>query len=682
MPMTTELLDTASAEKAKLHKAPSDESRIESPYLLLTSTNSNNREYRTGRFSDEEMDFCDFLMQNFDKGYLPMGAGVRLNDFLCNALLCKASRLTKKMKNAKLGSRSYELLSQDPNKDPLNFELFTKLQERFLNSVTSLSVRCELRFQMEKLWRSNLSSLCIQLGSKLLDASDWIANLEEMEQRGAQAEENIRKARRRRMGLALKTDVGASPGVFFSGFPVQLPSAVAPLSAEEPNLKPSGSSFTSHNTVTSSESERTHHIHNMLDLDERKPSTVPSDTIDDFASFFDDLIDEKPTGASSLSIEAKSRRQSGTFLEEVMGYIEQHELPFQHADVWVPSYFPGSHKRPEDLRLFHSGHATPSSADPIIACQLVEYGEYSTKFSFASGVGLPGRVYKSGESSWECRLDLADPKVFERAGGAGVYGIKTGIGIALSSSLVGRIVLCLYSLDDLEVNASMLKLLENDIAAYCPKPTWKLVVDMDSDSLSSKSTTSLPEALPPALHGGRMHTDSISVNSNSTNHSQTKKSTSRDVELSIAKLLTDFLPGASLPGVMTDKDDGLLPFYMSLRLSLLRNPDRRCTEENNKLEVIRSSYEGFMSSPSRSKRHIADMIVRDWRFLKTNTEGKEPNSGQHQTMIMNEPRVQTYAPNGAPTRVPFALGDPTERNNKKRRISEAGEVNIVDDLSS
>jgi hypothetical protein len=58
------------------------------------------------------------------------------------------------------------------------------------------------------------------VGYELLDARDWVASLDEMERRASEAEEHIRQARRRRMGMALRQDVGptSNHGVFIGGF--------------------------------------------------------------------------------------------------------------------------------------------------------------------------------------------------------------------------------------------------------------------------------------------------------------------------------------------------------------------------------------------------------------------------------------------------------------------------------
>ena len=55
-------------------------------------------ELRTGRWSNEEMVYCDKLIYCFKEGILPVEEGLKLNDFLSSLLKSKQSRLTKKMK--------------------------------------------------------------------------------------------------------------------------------------------------------------------------------------------------------------------------------------------------------------------------------------------------------------------------------------------------------------------------------------------------------------------------------------------------------------------------------------------------------------------------------------------------------------------------------------------------------
>lgn len=73
-----------------------DSISAERSYLLAASgsTTLSFRDVspRTGRWTDEETDFMDFLVHAFDAGTLPLAAGG-----------------TKKMKNARLGTRVHEL---------------------------------------------------------------------------------------------------------------------------------------------------------------------------------------------------------------------------------------------------------------------------------------------------------------------------------------------------------------------------------------------------------------------------------------------------------------------------------------------------------------------------------------------------------------------------------------------
>jgi hypothetical protein len=58
----------------------------------------DNQDLRTGRWTMEEMAFCDKLIFCFKEGLLPAAEGTKLNDFLASILRSKQSRLTKKMK--------------------------------------------------------------------------------------------------------------------------------------------------------------------------------------------------------------------------------------------------------------------------------------------------------------------------------------------------------------------------------------------------------------------------------------------------------------------------------------------------------------------------------------------------------------------------------------------------------
>ena len=608
------------------------EAQAEASYLLLShggasGTLSTENDYqRTGRWTEDEVTYTDFLVEAFDSGRLPIEHGMKLSDFLSEVLLCKSSRLTKKMKNAKLSVRSYEF------RYPLcrlDVHTLSTLENKFLQSITSEASRLELSFNLTRLWRSHLSNLCLQLESPLLDASDWIASLEDMEKRATLAEENIRKARRKRMGLALKKDVNAGKdGVFFSGVPMQRPGHKRKSFDHTHDRSASVTDASSTAQSQGSDESEFDFIQDMLDLKNDQPRQV-----DDYAKILDDLVNGPGLPSEMASGDSHMRNNCGPFLEEIISYTENNDLPFQHVDVWVPSYTKNGSE--ETLRLFHAGFATRTDIEGALFGQMNEYGEYSTKFSFAAGAGLPGRVFASAGPRWERGCHEADPKFFERAGGAKVYGVKTGFGVPLSTKVIGRIILCFYSVQDVPEDPDLAAKCCQDLSRLCPEPKWKLVVDMAPAGQSS-SSESKPSSKPVPIahfrHAPRTHfrSDDMSVNSGSTRQSM---SIDEDAltDNRIATLLGDHMPLAELPapGESTSSSAApslLVPHYMSLRLLLLRSQHRRSQSENDMVDIIRKSFVGYTRDGRRSDKELADLIVKDWQYLRSTMPRPSPAS--------------------------------------------------------
>mmetsp|Transcript_25374 Transcript_25374/g.37977 ORF Transcript_25374/g.37977 Transcript_25374/m.37977 type:complete len:104 (+) Transcript_25374:300-611(+) len=103
------------------------------------------------------MAYIDHLISAFDQGMLPLPNGIKLNEFLSDLLLCKSSRLTKKMKNAKLSTRLFDISLPDAGGDTAeeNKNLFcsgtlSRLQKLFLKSVSSEPTKLELQFNMQR----------------------------------------------------------------------------------------------------------------------------------------------------------------------------------------------------------------------------------------------------------------------------------------------------------------------------------------------------------------------------------------------------------------------------------------------------------------------------------------------------------------------------------------------------
>jgi hypothetical protein len=374
---------------------------------------------RTGRWTAEETLYCDKLIEQFESGSLPISDGIKLNDFLADMLKSKQSRLTKKMKNARLSARAYKYT----NGYIANFEAareFSAIEIAFFDSIPCALERAEIRFHMQKEWRELFSSFCIAIGQKL-NADAWLSSVEEMDRRISRAKDAARMARRKvMMGYALSQDsLNQERGVFID----------SSVSVEA----------NAHDAVS----------------DRMSPKTQAKKRPGNSASAF--------------------RHVSSPFVGKVIQYIDRNHLPFEHIDAWVPSFIsngdnPTSAPSAEQnrCRLCFAGFATTRFKVPIdggrpepMSSQdqfdLLSFGEYSAKFSFDVGCGLPGRVYSSGICSWEQGVANAPSHQFERVGGAAQWGIKTVLGIPIPSPNVGRIVVLLYSRHDRARNPDLVR---------------------------------------------------------------------------------------------------------------------------------------------------------------------------------------------------------------------------------
>ena len=379
-------------------------------------------EKRTGRWTTEEMAYCDMLIAKFQAGELPLVDGIKLNDFLANMLKSKQSRLTKKMKNAKLSTKTFER-GTGHLKDAIEAKTFSDVEDAFFHSIQCHQQRAEIKFHMQKEWREQFSSYCVSVGQPL-DADAWLSSVEEMDRRSNHAKDAARMARRKlMMGFALRMDAkNPEQGVFIE---------------------------------RSESSER-------LIQQESEALGEDADTEELLALLSDhNLPTEAEIQLGTLDCNEKSTlTQSAPFLSKVVSYMERHHVPFEHVDLWVPSFVPtisgGNEAAGTSCRLCYAGSATvetqvgpdgkatmPLAADNLFNFQA--FGDYSQKFSFDVGCGLPGRVYQSGLPTWEQSVQNAPHHHFERCGGAVQWGIKTVVGIPIASPNVGRIVVTLYS---------------------------------------------------------------------------------------------------------------------------------------------------------------------------------------------------------------------------------------------
>ena len=417
LPMTFAEIDQAQAEAA--NSALSDKrgkKRKNATISRLNSMEADGSDLRIGRWTPEETAYCDKLVEHFEQGALPIPDGIKLNDFLASMLKSKHSRLTKKMKNAKLSSKQYKkslgyILRDEDARE------FSVLETEFYASIHCNMERSEIRFHMQKEWREAFSTYCVNIGH-VIDANEWLHSAEELDRRNTSHKNAARIARRKvMMGQALREDaINPSIGVFID--PHKTSGKIDPAA-----------SLSSH-------------------VSDREPE------------FYG--LKKKRSKAYGSKMRPP-RHFSSPFIGRVVDYMQRSNVPFEHVDVWVPSFVsqPGASDDDNEgkCRLCFAGCGTadyelPSGESTSVLLSgesqfdLISFGEYSQKFSFDVGCGLPGRVYLTGVSSWEQGIQSAPSGQFERKGGAVQWGIQTVLGVPVPSPNVGRIVIVFYSLLD------------------------------------------------------------------------------------------------------------------------------------------------------------------------------------------------------------------------------------------
>ncbi len=430
-----------------------------------------------------------------------------------------------------------------------------------------------------------------------MDADDWLSSVEEKERRVSQAKDAARHERRKlMMKYALSRD-SANPdrGVYMDF-----------RSTSTANVNPT--SLLS-DTSFGIPGDKNDDIFNLAV--ERSFLNEASNT---------NMMTVNTTPADDTFTQLRSRPQSnGQFASKIISYIQRYNtnnpnsIPFEHVDLWVPSFVTPdcsegqSNKSNEEqrCRLCYAGSAT---VDPFFLGKdrlheyqnLLSFGEYSQKFSFAVGHGLPGRVYHSGIPTWEQSVHNAPVHHFERCGGALQYGIKTVVGIPIPSPNVGCVVVVLYSCHDRSKDQSLVGQLSEEFSSYLPNPKWKLVVDVGNDNISSNQVNSSLNV-------------SASTNSCNGNFQQDKQFGEVTKQIGeVVKLLGEHMPSdPSSPLV------AYAPGYISLRLMLLN--DVRSDQENEWMRILLGSYSSYASA-GRNNHDIAALLARDFMFLQQQSQ--------------------------------------------------------------
>jgi hypothetical protein len=513
-----------------------------------TSSTGEPSDLRTGRWTPEEIAYCDKLIEYFSRGCLPIPEKLKLNDFLSNMLKSKQSRLTKKMKNARFSAKQY-VRTRGATLTLEQAREFSQLETGFFASMKCNMERSEIRFHMQKVWRELFSSFCVSIGQKV-EVDAWLKSVEDLDRRNSDAKDAARRARRKMMmGAALRADTDNVPsGVFIDRHAVGNTSSAVVL--------------------------------------DRNGDFVADDTESD-------SVGNAPSKRlkTTQSKEMAAAFHSSPYVARVIQYVQRRGLPFEHVDIWVPSFVSNpmdvSATRTDDTcRLCFAGCATADAKVPANGLRavpmnkkekfnMISFGVYSQKFSFVVGSGLPGRIYGSGVPSWEQGVQSAPQSLFERVGGAEQWGVETVLGIPVSSPSVGRVVVLFYSVHDRPRDADMVNRMAEELTHLVPSPRWKLVVEVG-------------ETTPTTLSGDQASGE----------------------DLRIAELLS--LIEANMPADQHAPLSPLLPGITSLRLLLLK--PSRTPEECESLDVALNTYESYKIE-GRSASEIVGLTSRTFMVM-------------------------------------------------------------------
>lgn len=599
--------------------------------------------FRNGRWTNAEVDYIKFLRELFDSGALPLPQGIKLSDFLRRLLLCKSSRLRKKLKLSNFCKRKY-LMARAPKAVTLDCEKLSKLEEHFLDSLETDAARRVLRFNFSRMWGKYLWTACDQLNLKILDSKEWYASLEDIERRAKVVKEEILKER------------FSNNSVLFDGERINL---VGPLNETEVN-QPGKVDSMNHLPISLARSFIINSIQaaTLDDEDEDEELTIdqtanplkpsprlainqasspkvrPRDSenktnqgpVDDFNLTSDDLDALLSEETNSCSIECKRVRRAQDsasdlaglcetlsdwtpFLDKVSSFVDEENLPFDYFDLWVAKdeskNNEGESKEqtqivfrsaPENgIRLCHVGHGLKGNVESIWTIyHMTQFGSYSETFSFPPGIGLPGRAFSTGVPIWDDGIQHSSLKNFPRVSGAQKHGVKNALGIPISCN-TGRFVVALYTSQDIRNHFTVIQRCWNEFSKFNPQPTMKFLTDSIS---STKGNT-------PA---------GCTVKSSSRRESFSSVDPSSNSEGKILNLITNFMPLSDIDS--KEKDAVKSQRFMALRLFLLRQPSSRTINEEQILEVLKRSHQSYINVKKKDS-DIATLLVNDFHMMNS-----------------------------------------------------------------
>lgn len=523
-------------------------------------------------------------------------------------LKSKQSRLTKKMKNAKLSSKTFKRTS-GYLADAAEAREFSDSEDAFFNSLQNRLERAEMRFHIQKEWRETFSTYCVSHGQPL-NVDEWLESVEEMEKRVHRAKDVERIQRRKTMmGHALRQDS-------------QAPNSGVRISRGTGGLLDS----TSINSVASS-SQTTLQHHNGEGtgvLGSEGSSSLSSTPLIGISHH----LSSATTDPSYSSI---SQHESAPFLYRIIDYMNRHSVPFEYVDLWVPSNVPDPQDESSQdglsiggssvtCRLCFAGYAVAKNVvidtvgsvamSPEDNFMLATFGDYSKIFSFDVGCGIPGKVYKSNVPTWEQNVHQASKRDFERVGGGMQCGIRTLVGIPVDSPNVGRIVVIIYSRYDRVRDPDLVMRLKATCERLIPMPTWRLVVDIGAEEVGQQML---------AMQHQQYQSSSPQIDATSP--------TTDQLTCEVISIFAEHMPSDPMSPAFE-----YLQGFMALRLLLLR--PLRNDNEQAIVDTILSSYSSYKSG-GRLRSEIAVMLARDFMYLNPHANSQQSMSYQPQNNALS-----------------------------------------------
>jgi len=660
---------------------------------LLTSGAERDGSYydpnvhRVGKWSPEEIAFRDELIPHFVEGNLPLNNGLKLIDFLSRMLKSKPSRLTKKMKHARLSTRHFHTdIGFIPDRNKAAY--LSALEDSFVNSIGDAVERTEIRFHMGREWRDHIAERLtyMRIG---FDASEWLRSVDVMERRIALATNRNRMVRRRfMMGKAMEKDMSTpTHGVFIE----QTPHDAAPhhdevdfellASALETSDGDDGDLLGVYADMSAANPGESPGVR-PRDADDGGMDVDPSP-----AAGSGDPLNRSRRGSSAdaetafrshvlpsvVSSSEPNFKLAAPFLSKITAYVEHNRIPFECADIWVPSEgcpsssssggeatgnppaatrgsgcersapgvtgrlcFAGSAvvnvqvANDDDVLLSPAASSSSSSSQaggsaggnskrvvPLTGDEVYNlslFGNYSEKFSFLPGCGLPGRVYESGVPAWEQFVANAPAHLFERRGGAVQFGIKTALGMPVASPTVGRVVVVLYSRHNRIKDDGLVAQMMGDFRGYSPTPQWKLVVEVTSPGAAQQGgqqgqqQQQQQQVQAPQQRQKAPAAFAALAESNAASQAAEAKGD----EESRAKVRTIIsLLGENMPSDPTTPLGSQIDNIMGLRFVLLKSA--RTPHEEQLVDSILTLHDSYVEA-GRSRPEITMMLARDWQF--------------------------------------------------------------------